>query len=310
MTDTKIKLLIDTDPGIDDAMAILYAALHPGIELVGLTSVFGNVTVEQATRNALHLVERAGLNIPVAEGAGKPMVLPPFTPSHHVHGPEGFGTLPAATPALRAVDETAAAFLVRMAREHAGELMLCPVGPITNVADAIRLDPEFATNVKKIVFMGGALDVRGNVSAAAEANTWHDPHALDIVLASGADITMVGLDVTLQILLNEPDFAELASLHPAHGGFLQEISTFYLDFYRSIGLTGCGLHDPMAVMACVEPDLFRIERTPLETVLEGPEIGRTIRSTQARKPVDVCLGCDRDVIRARYFAPFAANHQA
>tara|TARA_R110000868_G_C10973150_1_gene771253 strand:+ start:1280 stop:2398 length:1119 start_codon:yes stop_codon:yes gene_type:complete len=305
MNDKKIKLLIDTDPGIDDAMAILYAALHRGIDLVGLTSVFGNVTVAQATRNALHLVERAGLTIPVAEGAGQPMVLPPFTPSHHVHGPEGFGTLPAATPSQKALEETAAEFLVRMAREHAGELVLCPVGPITNIADAIRLDPEFASNVKKIVFMGGALDVRGNVSAAAEANTWHDPHALDVVLACGADIMMVGLDVTLQILLNEPDFAELASLHPEHGGFLRDISVFYLDFYRSIGLTGCGLHDPMAVMACVEPELFRTESTPLETVLDGPEIGRTIRSSQDRMPVAVCVGCDADVIRAKFFAPFA-----
>ena len=153
--------------------------------------------------------------------------------------------------------------------------------------------------------MGGALDVRGNVSAAAEANTWHDPHALDVVLACGADIMMVGLDVTLQILLNEPDFAELASLHPEHGGFLRDISVFYLDFYRSIGLTGCGLHDPMAVMACVEPELFRTESTPLETVLDGPEIGRTIRSSQDRMPVAVCVGCDADVIRAKFFAPFA-----
>jgi inosine-uridine nucleoside N-ribohydrolase len=307
MTDAKIKLLIDTDPGIDDAMAILYAALHPGIDLVGLTSVFGNVTVEQATRNALDLVERTGLDIPVAEGAAKPMALPPFTPSHHVHGPEGFGTLPAPRPARRALNESAAEFLVRMAREHAGELVLCPVGPITNISDAMALDPEFASNVKKIVFMGGALDVRGNVSPYAEANTWHDPHALDIVLASGAEIMMVGLDVTLKILLTEPDFAELADLHPAYGGFLQQISGFYLDFYHSIGLTGCGLHDPMAVMACVEPELFVTERTALETVLEGPEIGRTLRSAKQRAPVEVCLGCDAEVIRAKYFAPFAGK---
>lgn len=306
MTHAPIKLLIDTDPGIDDAMAILFAALHPGIELIGLTTVFGNVTVDQATRNALHLVERAGLDIPVAHGAGKPMALPPFEPAHQVHGLEGFGDLPAATPTRRAIDEPAAEFLVRMAREHAGELVLCPVGPITNVAQAIRLDPDFATNVKKIVIMGGTLDHRGNVSEFAEANTWHDPHALDVVLASGADILMVGLDVTMSVLLKAPDFAQLQALHPDHGGFLNDISRFYLNFYSSMGHDGCGLHDPMAVLACVEPDLFGVETTPLETVLDGPQIGRTQRSTiPGRAPVTVCLTCDPAVIRDRFFAPFA-----
>jgi len=302
-----LKLIIDTDPGVDDALAILYAAVHPEIELLGLTTVFGNVTVEQATRNALHLVERAGLDIPVAQGAAAPMALPAFPPAHVVHGPEGFGHLPAATPDRQAIAETAAEFLVRMAREHAGELMLCPIGPITNVAEAIALDPEFAGNLRGIVFMGGTLEAPGNISPFAEANTYHDPHALDVVLASGAPVTMVGLDVTMQVLLQEPDFAELARLDPEHGPFLQEMSHFYLEFYRSKGEIGCGFHDPMAVMACLMPEMLRTEMMPLEVVLEAEEIGRTRRSA-GRPDVAVALGCDPAAIKQAFMATFAARN--
>lgn len=273
-----MKLIIDTDPGVDDALAILYAAKHPGIDLLGLTTVFGNVTVEQATRNALHLVERTGLDIPVAQGAGQPLLLPPFEPSRHVHGDEGFGGLPAMQPARRAADEAAPEFLVRMAREHAGELVICPIGPITNIARAITLDPGFVRNVKQIVFMGGALDVPGNITEFAEANTYHDPHALDIVLGSGADILMVGLDVTMQVLLDMTDFEELARIDRQHGEFLRDAGRFYLDFYGSKGLSGCGFHDPMAVMACVEPDILHHDAEALQVVLHGDRAGQTTRN--------------------------------
>lgn len=239
-----MKMIIDTDPGVDDALAILYAAAHSGIELVGLTTVFGNVTIEQATRNALYLVERAGLDIPVAQGAGQPLFLPPFPPSHTVHGPEGFGDLPAVEPTGSAVSETAAEFLVRVAREHPGELVVCPIGPITNIAHAMMLDPAFAENIRGIVFMGGALDVPGNITAAAEANTFHDPHALDVVLKSGAPTLMVGLDVTMQVLLTAEDFGTLARIDPVNGPFLQEMSHFYLDFYRSKGVARLRLARP------------------------------------------------------------------
>lgn len=300
-----IKLIIDTDPGVDDAMAILFAARHPKIDLIGMTTVFGNVFVEQASRNALVLAEMAGQEIPVATGAGQPLVLPPFQPSKHVHGDEGFGDLPAITPKGRPLEESAAEFLVRMAREHKGELVLCPVGPVTNIAAAIQLDPEFSSNVKQIVFMGGALDRRGNVSPFAEANIWHDPHALDIVLQSGADVVMIGLDVTTRVLLEEPDFQELASLDAAHGGFLEEISRFYLEFYRSIGLSGCAMHDAMAVVACIRPELFTYERTPMHVILEGEEIGATRRTT-GRPEIAVAMDCQAEAVRAVFYDAFKA----
>lgn len=291
-----LKLLIDTDPGVDDAMAILMSANLPQTELVGLTTIFGNVTVEQATRNALDLLERAGIDAPVAQGATKPLALPHISPSRHVHGEEGYGDLAAPTPKTKALDETAAEFLCRMAREHKGELVVCPVGPITNIADAIRLDPEFATNVKKIVFMGGALDRGGNITAWAEANTYHDPHALAEVIASGADVTMVGLDVTMQALLEAPDFERIAKDAPEYGVFLRDISQFYLGFYESIGLTGCGLHDPMAVIACLYPQMFRSENVRVSVSLEGETIGQT-RRDDAGHEIKVMLDCDGSAVK-------------
>ncbi|MDA7471612.1 nucleoside hydrolase, partial [Planktomarina temperata] len=191
-----LKLIIDTDPGIDDAMAILYAIAAPEIDLLGMTTVFGNVTTPKATRNALYLLEQAGIEIPVAEGLHRPRIVPPFPPTSAVHGAEGFGTLAVPTPQRRALVETAPEYLVRMARAHQGELLLCPIGPLTNIAAAMELDPSFCSNLKGMVVMGGSLRAGGNITPAAEANFYHDPDAADFVLRHGCNMTLVGLDVT------------------------------------------------------------------------------------------------------------------
>lgn len=286
----RTKLIIDTDPGVDDAMAIFYAAAAPEIELLGLTSIFGNVTVETATRNALRLVEKAGLDVPVAEGAKAPLVLPPFKPSAHVHGAEGFGDIPAETPMGAKIEETAAEFLVRMARQHKGELVLCPIGPLTNIALAIQMDPEFADNVARIVLMGGSYEEGGNITPHAEANIYHDPHAADVVFASGAKVEMVGLDVTHRILCKPEDFADMAEAAPKLGGMLQDMSHFYLKFYASVGLLdGCSLHDPAAVIACTHPELFTHVDVPIQVVTEGDAAGATVKATGHRAVTQVCM---------------------
>lgn len=303
-----MKLLIDTDPGIDDAMAILFAARHPEIELLGLTTVFGNVTVETATRNALALVEHCGLEIPVAQGAARPLVLPPFQPPAHIHGAEGFGHRPAPAPTRKPVAEGAAQFLVRLAREMPGEITLCPVGPMTNVAEAIRLDPAFAQNIGRIVLMGGALDAPGNISPHAEANAYHDPDAMDIVLRSGADVTMIGLDVTMRVQMDRADFAGLAKAAPLDGGLLDEMAGLYLDFYASVGQPGCALHDPMAVIACIRHGLFRCEETGLAALTSGPEIGRTVRDSTVG-PSRAALECDAVAIKQLFLETLAHHGQ-
>ncbi len=302
-----MKLIIDTDPGIDDAMAIFWAAGEPGIDLLGLTSIFGNVHVAQATRNALRLVEAAGLNCIVAEGASKPLNLPAFPPSHHVHGDEGFGDIPPEHPKGDPIKENAAEYLVRMARAHRGELILCPIGPLTNIAEAIQLDPEFASNVARIVIMGGSLEAGGNITSHAEANIYHDPHAADIVFASSAAITLVGLDVTHQILCPASDFDEIAMRAPRLGGMLKEMSVFYLAFYESVGkFGGCSLHDPAAVIACLYPDLFETRPVPLKVITQGDEVGATVQDDSGtRAPVDVCMGVDVEAVKALFFERLA-----
>ena len=296
-----VKLIIDTDPGIDDAMAIFYAASAPEIELLGLTTIFGNVTVEMATRNALRLIEAAGLDVPVATGAPVPLELPPFEPTSWVHGDEGFGDIPAETPKGKAIEESAAEFLVRMAREHKGELVLCPIGPLTNIALAIQIDPHFATNVARIVLMGGSYKEGGNITPHAEANIYHDPHAAEVVFASGAQIEMVGLDVTHQILCTKEDFQTMADAAPKLGGMLQEMSRFYLHFYETVGkFDGCSLHDPAAVIACTHPELFTTESVAITVSTEGEAMGETTRADDNRRATDVLMGVDDAAVKSLF----------
>jgi len=227
-----IPLIIDTDPGIDDAMAILYAAAHAELDLIGLTTVFGNVPVATATRNALLLAEMAGLAIPVAEGAAVPLVQPLPPHPDFIHGAEGFGDLPPVRPAGRADPRPAARFLCETVAAHPGAVTICAIGPLTNLAAALALDPGFAGNVARVVVMGGAVGCPGNVTAEAEANIRSDPHAAAAVLEAGWPLTLVGLDVTRQVTCIPEDFAGLARTAPVTGGFLDRAVQLYLAFHR------------------------------------------------------------------------------
>nr|WP_254437319.1 nucleoside hydrolase [Ruegeria arenilitoris] len=287
-----MKLIIDTDPGIDDAMAIAYAAAAPEIDLIGLTTVFGNTHIHQSSRNARYLLDKLGLEVPVAEGAAFAVGQSSHDPSDHVHGPEGFGDV-TEIPEIGANHTlTAAEFLVDMAREHKDELVVCAVGPLTNVAAAMRLDPQFATNIKRLVIMGGAVYCPGNVTQFAEANIYHDAQAADKVFAAPPQTVLVGLDVTLKTLYETANFEALAGRSPNMGGFLRDISRFYLKFYKEVGgLEGCGLHDSTAVIACTHEPMFDMVETGLRVATEGAEVGAT-RPDPSRPPVRVCRDVD------------------
>jgi len=297
---TRTKLIIDTDPGIDDAMAIFYAAAHPGLDLIGLTTVFGNVPVATATRNALFLAEMAGLAIPVAEGAAAPLVqlLPPHP--DFVHGVEGFGDLPPVRPAGRADPRPAARFLAETAAAHPGAVTICAIGPLTNLAAALALDPGFAGNVARVVVMGGAVACPGNATPEAEANIWNDPHAAAAVLGADWPVTLVGLDVTRQVTCTAEDFAGLARAAPVTGVFLDRAVQLYLGFHRARhGLDGCAMHDPTAVIEITDPGLFETRAAPLAVTLEGEAAGRT-RFAPAGPAVRVCVDVDAAEVRARF----------
>jgi len=300
------KLVIDTDPGVDDAMAVLYAAAHPELELIGLTSVFGNVPVATATRNALWLGELAGRRIPVAEGAAAPRMQEIRPHPDFVHGVEGFGNLPPVEPAGRPDPRPAARFLCDLVSEHPGEITLCAIGPLTNLAAALELDPNLPGKVA-VAVMGGAVTCAGNVNAEAEANIWNDPHAAAVVLAAGWPVTLVGLDVTTRVRCAPEELAGLARAAPVIGGFLNRAVQFYFEFHRAHhDFDGCHMHDPTAVVAITDPDLFETRTAPLEVALEGDAAGRTRFGPAGSGPtVEVCLGVDEAAVRARFLEVMA-----
>jgi len=308
---TAQRLIIDTDPGIDDAMAICYAAAHPGIELVGLTTVFGNVSVATATRNALRLAELAGLRIPVAEGAGQPLVQPLPPHPDFVHGAEGFGDIPAETPRAKPDPRSAARFLCDATAAHPGEVTICAIGPLTNLAEALRLDPAIQHNVDRVVVMGGAVECAGNVNQHAEANIWNDPHAAAAVFAADWPVTLVGLDVTERVNCDAADFAALAKAAPVVGGFLNRAVQFYFRFHaEKHGLDGCHMHDPTAVIEITDPGLFTVREAPLTVTLEGKAAGRTRFGTRraagkGAPKVRVCLDADLGAVRQRFLGTLA-----
>lgn len=295
------KIIIDTDPGIDDAMAIHQAFADPRLEVVGLTTIFGNVTATRATRNALYLAEMAGHSAVVAGGAPVPLRRAPEPPADFVHGPEGFGSLPAPTPGRAADPRSAATYLCESCAAAPGEIIICAVGPLTNLAAALEHDPAIARNAGRVVVMGGSAARHGNVTDCAEANIWNDPDAADRVFAADWDVTMVGLDVTEKTRCTPQDFAAIAAQAPGIGGFLSAATAFYFDFHEAkLGERICFMHDPSAILAITDPHLFGFEAMPMSVICDGAEIGRTVAGGTGRRDVSVAMRVDSAAARARF----------
>ena len=264
------KIIIDTDPGIDDAMAILFAANHSQIQLLGLTSIHGNVPIELASENALKICEIANLDIPVCQGeasalAGMPKSYPAF-----VHGEDGLGNInyPPATKKLdprHAVD-----FIAEVVEEHAGEITLVPIGPLTNIAKFAEKYPNLIPKVKDVVLMGGAAFHAGNATAVAEANIYSDPKAAQIVFKSNLKVTMVGLDVTNKTIVTEEDFKTITTKNKHFGDFLEKIARHYISFYINVNnLHGCCMHDVCAVAYTIAPEIFTVDEVKINVATEG-----------------------------------------
>lgn len=305
------KIIIDTDPGIDDAMAILFALASPELDVVGLTTIFGNVHTEQATQNALRLLEFAGRgDIPVAHGAEVPLCGDLDGVADYVHGANGLGDVPHNDPQGQRHERYAAQFLVDTIMAHPGEVTLVPIGPLTNIALALAIEPAIVRNVAGVVIMGGAATVSGNVNPAAEANIYSDPYAADRVLtAAWPLLTMVGLDVTEQVIMDEAYFRDLRASRT--GAYIEEISRFYLDFYeRANGVRMCHTHDPSAIAWLIDPTIFRARVGPMRVITEGLGRGMTIWDRRQqwfgphawtdRPPVNVCLEVDGERLLALY----------
>jgi inosine-uridine nucleoside N-ribohydrolase len=253
------KIILDTDPGIDDAMAIFFAFQSPDIEVLGLTTVFGNVPAAMAAKNGLSLVELAGLDIPVCLGAAMPHVGPESSYAHFVHGDDGFGNINHPDPKGTLDPRSSAQFIVDMVRKYPGEVTLVAVGPLTNLALALRLEPKLTSMVKAVNIMGGAAFAPGNVTPVAEANIWNDAYAAEIVFAAGWPINMFGLDVTYDLPF-PPDFtATLREQNPTLGGFVERAAAFYTEFYsQGQDEPRCFFHDAFPLAFMIDPSLFEM----------------------------------------------------
>lgn len=269
---TRIPVILDVDTGIDDAFALLFAARHPHIELLGVTCVDGNTHVDQVVANTLKVLDSAGAgNIPVARGASRPL-LGHSRYAEHIHGVDGMSDLGDA-PSQREVSGRNAVELLRdLVDASPGEVTLIPMAPLTNIALFLRAFPESAARLKRIVLMGGSASA-GNATAVAEFNIWHDPEAAAIVFQSGVPITMYGLDVFMKPLISaEEAEALMGSLDPCAKFAGRLISAFISRIGSSITLGDYG-----AVAAVVAPELMTTQNyNVVVDVSEGPARGQTI----------------------------------
>jgi inosine-uridine nucleoside N-ribohydrolase len=278
------KVIIDTDPGIDDALAIQFAFNSDKLDVLGLTTTYGNVSVEQATQNALILTDIADNDVPVFSGADKPLEidLAPFP--DFVHGKNGFGDANFEKSDKKVENKTAVDFIIESVKKHPKEITIIALGPLTNLANVLTRDPDIVDSVAEIILMGGAIKEYGNVSPVAEANILSDPHAADMVFNANWKVTMVGLDVTSKVLLTQDILDRIEQANPKQGKFINQIKQYYLNYYlKELGITGCYVHDSSAVAYAIAPELFEIERGRIRVSKTGVGIGQTIFAPQNSK---------------------------
>ncbi|WP_299815442.1 nucleoside hydrolase [uncultured Jannaschia sp.] len=265
------KIIIDTDPGQDDAVAILLALASPELEVLGIATVAGNVPLELTSRNARIVCELAGrADMPVHAGCDRPMARDLVT-AEHVHGKTGLDGAELPDPTMPLAEGHAVDFIVEtLRREEAGTVTLCPLGPLTNIATALERAPDIAERIERIVLMGGAYFEVGNVTPAAEFNIYVDPEAARAVFASGAPITVLPLDATHKALTTR---ARNAAFRAA--GRIGEIVAGWTGFFERFdkekyGSEGAPLHDPLVIAWLLRPDLFTGREVNVEIEVDSP----------------------------------------
>lgn len=271
------KTIIDTDPGVDDALAIFLALASPEIDVIGITTVFGNAQTAITTKNALSLLEIAGReDISVSKGAVGPLSSNYLGPVTQVHGHDGQGNANLAAPRSDPIDEPAWKWIHELVSTVPGEVTILALGPLTNIALAVQHFPDLPTLVDEIVIMGGNALVPGNATPAAEANMLNDPEAADVVFGQPCRTTMIGLDVTHKVNLTSRDISKITGGGRATSRHLAAAVPFYQSFFeRTNGTDGIFSHDPTAVAYLVNPGLFDLEAWPIRVETEGISRGKT-----------------------------------
>jgi inosine-uridine nucleoside N-ribohydrolase len=264
-----VPTIVDCDPGHDDMVAILLAAAHSRIDLLAITTVAGNGTLERTTHNARAVCSLAGIrDVPIAAGAPGPLVGKLRTAAH-VHGESGLEGAELPDPDVPLAPGHAVELMARLLREATEPVTLVPTGPLTNVALLLRTYPNLAERVREIVLMGGSAGV-GNVEPLAEFNVYVDPEAADVVFSSGLPVTMCGLNVTHQALATEAVLERLRGLGTPLADTVVRLLSFFRDRYRDLwGLPAPPVHDPVAVARVIDPELVRCEEAHVAVELRG-----------------------------------------
>jgi purine nucleosidase len=270
------KIIIDCDPGHDDALAIMMALASPELEVLGITTTFGNVGLENTTRNALIVRTLCRSSVPVFAGADRPLLRDRIN-AESVHGTSGLDGPALPEPTGELETKRAVEFIIESVLAHPNQVTLVPVGPLTNIALAMRLEPKIVPIIKRIVLMGGDVFL-GNWTPSAEFNILGDPHAAKIVFESGASIAMFGLNVTHQVLATPPRIERLKALGtPVADTTVGLLEFFKRAYQRRYGFDGPALHDPCTIAYLIDPALFTMKAMHVEIeTSEGPSFGRTV----------------------------------
>lgn len=265
----KQKIILDCDPGHDDALAILLAGHHPQVELLAITTVAGNQSVDKTTLNALKVCSLAGLrSIPIARGMDRPLVVP-AQHAADIHGESGLDGPDIPAPEIEPVSKHAVDLLIELLLQSAGDITLVPTGPLTNIAMAIRQEPAILPKIKGISLMGGAIGL-GNVTASAEFNIYADPHAAAIVFGCGRPITMCPLEVTHQALATEQVVSRLRAAQRPVATLAADLLGFFAETYRKVfDFPAAPVHDPCAVAAVIDPTIIKSKFVRVEIETRG-----------------------------------------
>ena len=302
------KIIIDSDPGIDDTMAIYLALNSDLLDVIGITTVYGNTSNTQGAENALRILEIAKReDIPVHIGASKPLTTEYLGKGEVVHGKDGQGNSNLHAPQSKVAKLTAVEFLKNKINEYPGEVIVVPIGPLTNIAQLLIENPNIDQKISEIVLMGGNALSQGNASPAAEANIRNDPEAANIVFSSNTLITMVGLDVTNEVFMNDNTINEITSSGSRETDHLKLILPHYVDFLSKFyDKTGMPIHDSSAIAYLIDKNLFKTIKYPIVVETEGISRGKTWMGTSKtedvndpwsnRVDVDICIEVDSEKV--------------
>jgi inosine-uridine nucleoside N-ribohydrolase len=272
------RIILDTDPGIDDALALFLALASPAVQLEAITTVSGNVGVELTTLNALSLLTLTGhTEIPVARGSDVPLVRERVDAAS-VHGRNGLGDVTLPIPQIQPVAQHAVDLIIEKVLQAPGALTLVAIGPLTNLALAVRREPRIAELVREVVIMGGALLVPGNVTPAAEFNIYADPHAASIILHAGWPLRLVSLDTTMRAELSREQITHMTQSQNPVLAFTKEMLAYYLDIFAAPrGQRVFHMHDPLCLAAAFQPDLITWQPMYVDVELTGTlTLGETV----------------------------------